>query len=63
MEDDNLRVHIAKICIAEKVDLTRVGLLAIENQVLLAFNLLSILVMRGRYSFTFGFVRPIGKPR
>jgi hypothetical protein len=46
-EYSSLRVHIAKIGIAEKVELTRVNLPAIDTQVLVAFDLLSILVMRG----------------
>jgi hypothetical protein len=55
-------LSIAKIGIAEKVELTRVSLPAIDNQVPVAFSLLSILEMRGR-SLIFGFVRPIGKPK
>jgi hypothetical protein len=47
-EDDSLRVHIANIGIAEKVELTRVSLPAIDRQVLVSFNLLSILVMGRR---------------
>jgi hypothetical protein len=43
-----LRVHIAKMGIAEKVELTSVSLPAIENQELMALSLLSTLVMRGR---------------
>jgi hypothetical protein len=45
---DNLRVHVAKIGIAEKVEFIRVSLPAKESQRLVEFSLLSILLMRGR---------------
>jgi hypothetical protein len=59
----SFKVHIAKMGIAEKVELTRVSLPAIDNHELMALILLSNLVMIGRYSLIFGLVRPIGKPR
>jgi hypothetical protein len=43
-----LRVHIAKMGITKKVELTIVSLPAIDNQELMALSLLSTLVMRGR---------------
>jgi hypothetical protein len=43
-----LKVQIAKLGIAEKVELTRVSLPAKDNQELMALTLLSTLVMRGR---------------
>jgi hypothetical protein len=45
---NSFKVHIAKMGIVEKVELTRVSCPTIDNQVLVALCLLSTLVMRGR---------------
>jgi len=44
----SFNVHKTKIGMTEKVELTRVSLPTIESQKLVEFNLLSILLMRGR---------------
>jgi hypothetical protein len=44
----SFKVHIEKISIAEKVELTILSLLTIDSQVLVVFNRISILLMRGR---------------